>query len=288
MTTRCHILTSALLATLLLTGCHQPSEIKLAPEEDAGNLEARAVIQPDSNVAVSSVDSSGILADEQLRFGAWLTVTHLCYDDGKNVKTASFSRVFIADSTLRSAAGLAGFRGMFIGPILLNGSLMTPVVHRVKGIGDSGVEYLANLNGAFESRYRWRAIPTQVGEIDQSIDTPDTIRLTSPAAGSVIPRSKDLTLRWRGGRGNLSVILSRYHEVRGVFIPLVEFRVRVNNGVAVVPASFLRQLPPSTLPNSYMLTFVLSTRREEIVVANYAGKLIMQAASIYNCFVSLK
>jgi hypothetical protein len=282
-----------LLTALALAGCQQPSEITLKPAEDDTNLEIFTVAQPESTFAAASVDSSGMLPEEQMRFGALFTVTHVRYDLGDGRPTSySYSRAFVADSIISVNSSLAGFRGRDIGPVLLNGRLMLKIEHRLlnllAGRRDtirSGVEYVANLGGEFQHLYTWRANPPQLGPIDESIVAPDTIVLHSPRGGSSIPRDKELLLQWKpGGGGAMSVIVSRYVEARRGFVPLAEFRARVNAGSAIVPPRILRQFPVGL----YMLTFIQANRRQEIVVNQYSGKLMLQAASVYNCLVGLQ
>jgi hypothetical protein len=284
----------ALLATAwVLTGCQQPSEIALKPADDDTNLDVYSVVQPETTFVPAAVDSSGILPEEQMKFGGLLTVTHVKYDLGDGHPTAfSYSRVFVADSIIRLNGTFAGFRGRDLGPVTLNGRLMVKVEHRllsvISGRRDtlrSGVEYLANLGGEFLPQYTWRATPLLIGAIDESILTPDTISLLSPRAGSAIPRDKELLFQWRsGGTGKMRVIVTRYVETRKGFVSLVEFRVRVNRGSATVPAAIMKQLPPGI----YLLTFIQANRREEIVVDRYTGRLTIQAASVYNCLVGLQ
>jgi hypothetical protein len=282
-----------MLAALLFAGCQQPSEINLKPADDGTNLEVFPVAQVDTTFATASVDSSGILPEEQIRFGGLFTATHVRYDLGDGHPTSySYSRVFVADSVVRLNNSFAGFRGRDIGPVLLNGKLMLKIDHRLisalSGRRDtlrSGVEYVANLGGEFLRQYTWKANPLLIGAIDETITAPDTIVLQSPRAGSAIPREKELILQWKaGGGGGMKVIVSRYAELRRSFVPLLEFRMKVNAGTATVPPKILKQFPVGL----YMLTFIQANRRQEVVVDQYSGRLTLQAASIYNCLVGLQ
>jgi hypothetical protein len=280
-----------LVALLLMSGCQQPSEVTLTSEQQDSNLELRPIVQSDTSVSVASVDSTGILPQDQLRFGAWLTVTHVIHDNGQVRNSFSYSRVIFSDSVVRINNKTVGFRGMDLGSVFLNSQPMFRIDHRViawtsvrRDTMNTGVEYVADLGGRFAPEYTWRAFPLQIGAINESITTPDTIMLESPRGGSLIQRKKDLALRWRGGKGTLTVILSRYVDPKRGFAPLLEFRVRSNTGKAFIPASILKQLPP----NLYLLTFVLSNKRETVTVQRYTGTMYIQAASIYNCYVGLQ
>lgn len=285
------IWTGLLVILLVASGCQQPSEVTLTPEEQSSNLEMRSIVQPDTSITLASIDSTGILPQDQLRFGGWMTVTHVTYDNGQARKSFSYSRVLFADSTHRFNSRIVGFRGMDLGTVLLNGQPMFKIDHRLitwlsarRDTVKTGVEYVADLGGRFAPEYTWRMFPLAIGAINETILTPDTIVLLAPQGGSVIPRKKDLALQWRGGRGNLKVVLSRYVDQKRGFAPLLEFRVRTNSGKAYIPSSVLKQLPS----NLYLLTFVLSNTREEVRVGQYTGTTNIQAASVYNCYVGLQ
>jgi len=278
----------------LMSGCQQPSEITLKPAEDDTNIEVSAVAQTESTFVSATVDSSGLLPAEQMRFGGWLTVTHVKYDLGDGRPTSiSYSRVFVADSTLHVSGQFIGFSGkQLVGGVTVNGKQMLRIPHRIPGVSgtrgdsvDTGVEYVAYLGNEWSPIYRWQTRPAVGFTVDELIATPDTIVLLSPRAGTTIARDRELSLQWKaGGGGTMNVVVSRYAELRRAFVPLLNFRVKVNAGIARVPPRILKQFPAGT----YMLTFIQANRHPDITVDRYAGTLTIQAASIYNCLVGLQ
>ena len=123
-----------------------------------------------------------------------------------------------------------------------------------------------------------------MGSVSVSIRTPDNLTVQAPLGGAVIPRDQDLTLRWKG-QGTISIVLSRYDRTTNKSTPLLQLRPTLNSGHAVIPAKLLSQLP---LRRDFVFTFILSNRKETTVVQQYSGKILVQAASIYNTYVSLR
>jgi len=281
---------------LLLGGCQHPAEVQLKPEEYQTDLDVRAVVIPDTSVTTSPVDSIAVLPGDQLNFSGSFLVNRVKLDAGPGkVDSFSYSRVLVADSAVRSGDRLLGFSGLDVGVMLLNGSLMLKLPHRVfvrrPFIGDSllvrGVEYVSNLATTYQpnQQYTWTAYTLAYGRVEQSIRTPDNLAVQSPPGGSIVPRDRDLILRWKGGNGRLSIIASRFDPASKKSHPMLEFRSRANLGKAVIPARLLRQLPH---PAYYALTFILSNRNEVDPPAGYSGKILVQAASVYNCYIELR
>jgi hypothetical protein len=280
---------------LLLGGCQHPSEVQLIPEEFQTDLDVRAVAIPDTTVTTSPVDSMAILPSDQLNFSGVFLVNRVTLDAGPGrVDSFAYSRVIVADSAVRFVNRLLGFNGIDLGAMSLNGSQMLKLPHKVllrrPSARDSilvrGVEYVSNLAGMYQpdQLYAWTAFTLAYGRIEESVRTPDDLTVQSPLGGSIVPHDKDLIVRWKGGNGKLSIIASRYDPAVKRSFPLLEFRSRANPGKAVIPARLLRQLPRGT---GYVLTFILSNRKELEQLAGYSGKVLVQAASVYNCYIEL-
>lgn len=281
---------------LLLGGCQHPAEVQLKPEEYQTDLEVRAVLIPDTAVTTSSVDSIAILPVDQLNFSGSFLVNRVKLDAGPGkVDSFAYSRVLMADSAVRLGNRLLGFSGLDLGAMSMNGSLMLRLPHRVllrrPFIRDSvlirGVEYASNLAGTYQPNqlYTWTAFTSAYGRIEESIRTPDDLTVQSPLGGSMVPHDRDLIVRWNGGNGKLSIIVGRYDPAARKSSPLLEFRSRANLGKAVIPARLLRQLPH---PSYYVLTFILSNRKEVEPTTGYSGKILVQAASVYNSYIELQ
>ncbi len=283
------------LTALMLGGCRQPADIELTSDEDLNNIEVYPVALPDTNITVASVDSTGILPVDQVRFAGFFTITAITWDAGVVTKSLAFSRVFFTDSTVRVFDRVVGFLGRDVGTVTLNGDLMFKLPHRIAvprflsrdTIITSGVEYLSDLTSSYQADhlYIWsitknlQPVYTVVGE------SPEKISVNTPRGGGVYFRSKDLPLRWAGGKGSLSLVISQYDPLSQKARPLVELRVRANTGRAMIPAKLLTQLPKQT---SYIFTFILANKKELQVTQPVSGKVFVQAASVYNCFLELR
>jgi hypothetical protein len=79
--------------------------------------------------------------------------------------------------------------------------------------------------------------------------------------------------------------VSRYDSLLGQTVPLIELRVKADARRAVLPASVLAMLPAD---RRYVMTFVLANRKEVQVGEAGAATLLIQAASVYNCFVEVQ
>jgi hypothetical protein len=280
----------------LLAGCQHPAEVQLVPEEYQTDLEVAAVAVPDTVVVTSPIDSLAVLPGDQLAFGGMFLVNKVKLDAGPGaVDSFAYSRVLVADSAVRSGARQLGFDGVDLGPMLLNGSLMLKIPHRIlerrlsarDTVLFRGVEYVSVLTTTFQpnQQYTWVAAPPAYGRIEQSIRTPDDLVVESPAGGSTVPRDKDLVVRWKGGNGKLSIIASRVDPLTKKTFPLLEFRSRANLGKAVIPARLLKQLPKTSY---YVLTFILSNRKEFDAPAGFSGRGLVQAASVHNSYIVLR
>ena len=283
------------LACLLFWGCQQPSDVQLTQDEYETDLEVRSVVVPDTNVVVSSVDSSAILPGDQLEFRAFFLVNNVTIDAGQAKTSFSYARVFVADSAMRFMGRTIGYHGVDLGTVRLNGELMLKVPHMVMlkrspqpdSLLFSGVEYLKDLTGLYEPDhlYQWSVMGPGLGNVSQAIRSPDKLVVHSPAGGSVLSREKDLVLLWTGARGKLSIIISTFDPWSRRTRPLLELRSRTNSGRALLPAKLLRQLPRTS--RYYLFTFILANRNDTIVLQQFTGKVVAQAASIYNSYVEL-
>ncbi len=284
-----------ILGFLLLAGCQKPADIALTPEVIDDNLEVLAVALPDSNIAVSSVDSSGVLPEDQVNYNGSFVVQSVTWDAGSSVLSAAYSRVFFADSIVRVLGRRVGTGGMDVGTLSLNGSLMVKWPYRISlgrifGVDTSitrGVEYLVDLTQSYQSdhAYSWTVMTRLVPVFTVSIQTPEDLTVLSPRGGAVIPRTKDLDIRWNGGKGKMSVIVSQYDPPTRTVKPILELRVKANNGKAVVPAKLLSTLPQQRY---FVLTFILANRKEVTVTQPATGTILVQAAAVHNCYVEVR
>jgi len=278
-----------------VAGCNQPPEVELTSDETASNLEVLAIVLPDTDIEVTAVDTIGLLPDEQVRYTGSCVMNTIAWDGGAGVKRAAYSRVFVADSSVRAIGRLVGFSGLDLGQVTLNGNPMLKLPHRVP-VGrlfgrDStlvrGVEYLADLTTTYQPdrQYTW-TIPLHLApSLVVTTETPEELKVLSPAGGAIVSRARDLHLRWAGGKGRLSIVVGVFEALQKKSRPLFELRVKANTGHAIIPAKLLAQLPAQRL---FVFTFILSNKKEIVQVAPLSGKLFVQAASIHNSYVELR
>jgi hypothetical protein len=281
---------------LILGGCQQPSDVQLTQEEYETDLEVRSVVVPDTNVVLTSIDSSAVLPQDQLQFKAFFLLNNVTYDAGDVQRSFSFSRVYAADSAIRHMGRTVGFHGMDLGTVRVNGVPMVKLPHIVRirrggqpdSVVFSGVEYLQDLTGLYQpdQPYVWTASTPRMGNITQAIRSPGNLVVHSPAGGSVISRQEDLPLHWTGAQGQLSVVISSIDPWTGRTHPLLEFRSKANSGRALIPRKLLQGLLQQH--RYYVFTFVLAKRVENVTLQQFPGKVLVQAASVYNSYVELR
>jgi hypothetical protein len=283
------------LTTVLLAACQQPSDIELQGDPRQSMLEVVSVKVPDTLVTFSAVDSCAILPDDQMNFWGRFVLLRVMLDGGPGyVSSFAYSNVLVSDSSIRTASRIMGFNGMDLGIVTLNGSLMVEVAHRIRirtpfapdTVLVRGVEYLADLSSNYvpNQLYTWTATSVQYGRIDVSVRSPDNLTVESPKGGSIHSRDRDLALQWTGANGKVTIIISAFDRFSRRSFPLLELRPRENTGRALIPASLLRQLPRR---QDFVFTFILSNRRDASVVQSQGGRVLVQAASVYNSYIQL-
>jgi hypothetical protein len=283
------------LTTVLLAACQQPSDIELQGDPRQSMLEVVSVKVPDTLVTFSAVDSCAILPDDQMNFWGRFVILRVTLDGGPGYASSfAYSNVLVSDSSIRTASRIMGFNGMDLGVVTLNGSLMVEVAHRIRirtpfapdTVLVRGVEYLADLSSSYvpNQLYTWTSTSLQYGRFDVSVRSPDNLTVESPKGGSIYSRDKDLALRWTGANGKVTIIISAFDRFSKRSFPLLELRPRENTGRALIPASLLRQLPRR---QDFVFTFILSNRRDASVVQSQGGKVLVQAASVYNSYIQL-
>jgi len=216
-----------MVLTLLLiagvAGCTQPPEVELTADENVTNLEVLPVVLPAGDIEMTAVDTVGVLPDEQVRYTGSCVINTVTWDGGTGAKRAAYSRVFVADTGVRATGRLVGFSGLDLGLVTLNDNLMLRSPHRIPvgqlfgqdSVLTRGVEYLADLTTTYQPdrQYTWTLPMHLAPDLVVTTETPEELNVVSPAGGTIVSRTRDLHLRWTGGKGRLSVIL-------GVFNPL--------------------------------------------------------------------
>jgi hypothetical protein len=279
---------------LITLGCQQPSAIELK-SDPADEVEVIPLADADSTVDRPSIDTSGVVPADFDAFHGIMVVNRVKYDAGIRVDSVAFSRVFFADTTkpVQLLRRIVGYYGMPLGVVTLNGGIMLPVAHRVqlrKFQRDSiaGVEYLRDLTTTFQpnTQFVWMATGGSFGSFAASVQSPDNLTVLSPRGGSVLSRNENLDMRWTGQGDSLSIIISSFNVVTHRVSPLLHLKPRVNRNRVIIPAKILRALPRDKF--FYVLTFVMANRSRSGVFNSYAGKVLVQSTSVYNCYVEIR
>jgi hypothetical protein len=289
----------ALIAVILaatLGGCQQPTDVRLQPDTPTSGLEVIPVVTPDPLIRTVSVDTGAVLPSDQLAYYGQLVIHSIILDAGPGrLDSFAYSKVLVADSVVRFLVRNVGFNGVDLGPVLLNGTPLLKIAHRivvpVLSIRDTvltrGVEYVGDFTQTYQPNqaYTWTAPLSTVGVLNVGINAPDKLVVLSPVGGSVIPRDRDLLLRWKGRNGQLNIIICTFDPLSKGSRPVLELRPRSDLGQALVPASILRQLPRDPY---FVFTFILSNRKELTIIQGQTGKVLVQAASVYSSYIELR
>jgi hypothetical protein len=287
------LLVISTLLALIVVSCQQPSEIELK-QDPAFDVEITSLAEADSSVDRPSIDTSAVLPADVDAFGGIMVVNRVKYDAGFRVDSVAFSRVFFADTArpVQFQGRTIGYYGSPLGIVTLNGGAMLPVPHRVqlrKVLRDSiaGVEYLKDLTTTFQAntQYIWLATGGSFGSFAASIQSPDNLNVLLPRGGSVLSRNENLETRWTGRGDSVSIIISSFNVLTHRATPLLHLKPRVNRNRAIIPAKILRALPRDRFV--YVLTFVMANR-SRANVSGYSGKVLVQSASVYNCYVEIR
>lgn len=151
-----------------------------------------------------------------------------------------------------------------------------------------GYEYVQDLSGSFQpnQQYVWSVSAAPAGGLTQPVESPGNLTVLSPKGGTIVPRDRDLDLTWQGTGGRISIVISSFDPLTRRSRPLIELRLRANTGRALLPAKLLRQLP--AYQKHFVFTFLLAQRQENVVVQQYSGKILVQAAAVYNSYIELR
>jgi hypothetical protein len=285
-----------LAIALFLAGCQQPADVELQTEVGVAELEVVPVVRPDTLIVTSAVDTTAILPADQISYVGQFAVNRVTLDAGAGkVDSFAYSRVLVSDSTVWYFLRRVGINGVDLGTVLLNGTPMVKIAHQISVVSliardtvlTRGVEYRADLSRTYQPLipYTWSAPTASTGALSVRILAPGSLEVLSPAGGGIYSRDNDMLLRWNGSGGKLEIIVSIVEPLRKKSIPILELRPRVNTGKALLRASVLAQFPRTSF---YVFTFVLSNRTEMVSVQAQTGKVLVQAAEIYNSYIELR
>jgi len=282
-------------------GCQKPSPLTVEPPADApaGALEVTVVSNPDTNIAVSPVDSSGLLPGDQTQYSGLFLVNTVKYDNGHGLLSVAYASAYFGDRKRPFVVNgkTLGYWGVDIMPMTtlplkVGGIVMTRVPFKIHvGTRDTTFGYMYRAVFASlqpKSSFDWDdqqpdpiMSPTAFHD---TVQTPEDLRVLAPAGGSVLSRTKALQLRWVGG-GPIRIVISTYNVLTGKTRPVLQLKPDVNTGSAVIDPSLLALLP---LARNYVFTFVIANRSDRLLGQQQQDRTLVQAATVYNTYVQFQ
>ncbi|MEW6510824.1 MAG: hypothetical protein AB1428_07685 [Bacteroidota bacterium] len=292
---------TSLVILLAAAGCQKPDPVVVDPGETTSpKIEVTPIAPADTNAGGTSVDSTGVPPGDATRFSAFLLVSRVVYDAGPAAThVETFSTAYFADRNrpLTANGRTIGYYGIDLVsnsllPLTINDLAMFRIPYRLRipgALRDTvfGSVFVRDVASIYQPNtvMTWRAqSPMSMSQFTTQIVTPDNVRLLEPAGGSMLRRSDPLVLRWEG-RGDLFIVISRINPVTKRTIPFLKIHPKVNLGRVVIEPAILHLLPPERY---FVLTFIVSNRFEKMVVGQYPGMILVQAASIHNSYVEFQ
>jgi len=285
----------SILGIALLAGCQQPSDVEVAPADQA-SVAIVPVVVPDTGSSGAWSDSTVILPQEQALQGGSFLLNRVTHDTGTGSLTFALAHAFFADSAVQMWGKNCGFSGRDLGAIAFDGGLMLryPHVLRVRtslGIDTAlarGVAYVSNVTQTYapNREYSWVLNPAGNRLVTVSVRTPDGLVVRAPLGGTRVPRTQDLELRWTGANGRMDIVISTYEPLRRKSRPILTLNPPAGAGRVVLPARLLSGLPASA--RFYIVTFILSNRTESISVPQYPARVFARAADVYNSYIEIR
>ena len=288
------------IALLLLTagGCKHPTEVVVTPPVVPDErVEVKPVFAPDTSLYQNELDSVGVTPEDQRQYAGFFLLSSVTFDAGNGPVSRTLSKVTLIDRQRPFARDgrVFGWWGMDPRPAPLqlptvNGTPLLPVPHRVRVGGMSlpwGVDFVRELSDGIrpDSACTWHLVDTLQRSSDFSIKAPPAVTVASPAGGAVLGRDQDLKLRWTAG-AKVNIYVSAVDPFTRHARPLLQLIPAGTGGRAVLPARVLRTLfPPHD--RYFVFTFVAANRMEQSIPL-VRGPALVQAASVYNCYVEFR
>lgn len=269
---------------LMFAGCQKPNEVELT--NDA--LEIETVVDSEPTLSRTSIDSTALLPKDEDRFEGRIFLNSVTNHTANGIESVVYSRIVFEDRNQPVIVDgrKHGYVGLLLRSIELNGDSMRARLRMFRN-APGGVEYFKVLPSYQPRRlYTWQLVSLLRDTSTISIQSPNELRVLSPAGGARIARNQDLPMQWIG-QGDLFIIISRVVRESNVPVvkPLFGARVRNNAQRAVLGKKFLKALPPA---EAYVFTFVLANRAEKQSLGRFDGRVLVQASSIYNSYVTLQ
>ena len=293
----------AILVCLLFlcqAGCQKPSPLTVEPPADspAGSLLVTAVSNPDTNITVSPIDSTGVLPTDQTGYSGLFLVNTVRYDNGHGAPPVVYASAYFGDRNkpLLVNGKVVGYYGIdlmpsSIIPLKIGGIPMIRYPYKIHvGSRDTTFGYIYRAPAFFvlqpKTSYDWDdpGPDPRLSPFKDSVQTPEDLTVLAPVGGSVISRAKQVDLRWTG-KGNLFIVISTYNPVTGKSRPVLQLQPAVNTGHAVIEPRLLALLPQT---RNYVFTFIIANRADRLLGGLPKDRILVQAASVYNSYVQLQ
>ena len=289
------------LVFLCQAGCQKPSPLTVEPpvESPAGSLLVTVVSNPDTNITVSPIDSTGVLPADQTGYSGLFLVNTVKYDNGHGMVALAYASAYFGDRNRPLVANgkVVGYYGIDLMPYAAS-PLKIGTINMVRypykiNIGGRdttfGSMYRASLSSASvkpKTSFDWDdPVPdSRLNGFKDSVQTPEDLIVQDPAGGSVLSRSKQVDLRWSGS-GNIVIVISTYNTVTGKTKPVLQLQPAFNTGKAVIDPHVLQLLPQV---RNFVFTFIIANRFDRLLGVVPKDRILIQAASVHNIYVQLQ
>ncbi len=289
---------------LCQAGCQKPAPLTVEPEpaSPAASVSVTLLANPDTNIAVDPVDSTGVLPTDQTNYSGLFLVNSVKYDNGHGVISGASVIAYFGDRNrpLVVNGKIVGYYGIdlmpsAVFPLKLGGIPMVRYPYKIQiGNRDTAFGFMYRAPAYFlatiqpQTRYDWDdpgPDTTRLMPFQDSVVTPEDLTVLAPPGGSILSRLKPVELRWKGD-GNISIIVSSYNILTGKTRPILQFQPAVNTGDAVIDASVLQLLPRTKY---FVFTFIIANKgNRQLSGMSPTDRILVQAASVYNSYLQIQ
>jgi hypothetical protein len=283
---------------LYQAGCQKPSPLTVEPPADTGTLHVTVLSNPDTNIAVTPIDSVGVLPADQTTYSGLFLVNTVKYDNGHGAFPVAYASAYFGDRNhpLVVNGKTVGYYGIdlmpsSIFPLRIGGIAMVRYPYRIHLAGrDTTFGYM--YRAAFASlqprnNYDWddpRPDSTHLSGFRDSVVIPEDLKVLAPVGGSVLSRTEQIVMRWTGS-GDLVIVISTFNPLTGKSRPVLKLEPEVNTGTAVIDPRLLQLLPQS---RNFVFTFIIANKADRLLGGLPKDRVLVQAASVYNSYLQLQ
>jgi hypothetical protein len=288
------------LLFVIQAGCQKPSPLTVEPpvESPAGSLLVTPLSNPDTNITVNAVDSTGVLPTDQTGYSGLFLVNTVKYDNGHGTTALAYASAYFGDRNrpLVVNGKVVGYYGIDLMPtasipLKIGAFPMIRYPYKIH-IGSRDTTFGYMYRAVFASlqprtSFDWDdpgPDPTRLGPFKDSVQTPEDLKVLAPLGGVILSRSKQVDLRWSGS-GNLVIVISTYNTVTGKTRPVLQLQPAFNTGHAVIDPHVLQLLPQV---RNFVFTFIIANRFDRLLGGMPKDRILVQAASVHNIYLQLQ